>query len=72
MGGHNVPELVVRRRFLGGLKNFFDLYRNAVESWQVYDNSAVTAPRLIAEGVSGQPDRIFNEAAWKNLQEQLR
>jgi predicted ABC-type ATPase len=72
MGGHDVPEIVVRRRFLGGLKNFFDLYRGAVDSWQVYDNSAVTGPRLIAAGEASEPVRILDEPAWTNLEDKLR
>jgi len=72
MGGHDVPEIIVRRRFLGGLKNLFDLYRDAVDSWQIYDNSAVTGPQLIAERVAGEAVHILNEVAWTNLQEKLR
>jgi predicted ABC-type ATPase len=38
-GGHNIPEEVVRRRFLTGRVNFDDLYRGLVDSWVLYDNS---------------------------------
>jgi len=38
-GGHNIPEEVVRRRFLAGRANFDDLYRALVDSWVLYDNS---------------------------------
>jgi predicted ABC-type ATPase len=38
-GGHNIPEEVVRRRFLAGRVNFDDLYRGLVDSWVLYDNS---------------------------------
>jgi len=55
-----------------GLKNLFDLYRDAVDSWQIYDNSAVTGPQLIAESVAGEAVHILNEVAWTNLQEKLR
>jgi predicted ABC-type ATPase len=48
-GGHNVPESVIRRRFDSGLKNFRELYRPLVNSWEWYDNSGVT-PRLISSG----------------------
>lgn len=72
MGGHSVPETVVRRRFLGGLKNFFNLYRDAVDSWQVYDNSAVTGPRLVAASAAGEPVQILDEPAWTNLEDKRR
>ena len=38
-GGHSVPEDVVRRRCTSGLKNLFANYINAVDTWQIYDNS---------------------------------
>ena len=37
-GGHNVPEDVIRRRFVHGVKNF-ERYKLLVDSWQMYDNS---------------------------------
>lgn len=38
-GGHDVPEVIIRRRFHAGKKNFSQLYRNIVDSWALYDNS---------------------------------
>jgi predicted ABC-type ATPase len=38
-GGHDIPESVIRRRFLAGWKNFETHYRSAVDAWAVYDNS---------------------------------
>jgi predicted ABC-type ATPase len=38
-GGHDIPEVVIRRRFAAGLKNFHDHYRAAVDDWALYDNS---------------------------------
>ncbi len=39
-GGHDIPESVIRRRFIAGRKNFENHYRAAVDAWAVYDNSA--------------------------------
>lgn len=47
-GGHNVPEKVIRRRFVHGIANF-ERYKRLVDSWQLYDNSGVPAV-LIEEG----------------------
>ncbi|CAG4906995.1 AAA family ATPase [Paraburkholderia saeva] len=41
-GGHDIPELVIRRRFAAGLKNFEQHYRDAVDDWALYDNSGNT------------------------------
>jgi predicted ABC-type ATPase len=38
-GGHDIPEPIVRRRFIAGRRNFERHYRAAVDSWAVYDNS---------------------------------
>lgn len=49
MGGHNIPEPVIRRRFEQGWSNFQDIYKPLVDSWQVYD-ATKTPPVLIDEG----------------------
>ena len=48
-GGHDVPELVIRRRFHSGLRNFERVYKGLVDEWAVYDNSG-GEPILIEEG----------------------
>ena len=48
LGGHSVPEDVIRRRYGAGLKNFFNLYLPVVDSWSIYDNSSRNKARLIA------------------------
>ena len=45
-GGHNVPEVVIRRRFVHGIQNF-DHYKVLVDSWQLYDNS--DAPPILLD-----------------------
>jgi len=39
MGGHGIPERVIRRRFSRGLKNLFKSYMLCVDTAIVYDNS---------------------------------
>lgn len=38
-GGHHVPDDTVRRRYTRSVRNFLELYRPIVTTWQVYDNS---------------------------------
>jgi len=38
-GGHSIPETVIRRRFVAGLRNFEKHYKTAVNAWVCYDNS---------------------------------
>ena len=47
-GRHDIPDTVIRRRFHAGWRNWERTYRNLVDEWAVYDNSART-PVLVAE-----------------------
>lgn len=38
-GGHNIPENVIRRRFIAGHENFERLYAPCVDGWALYDNA---------------------------------
>lgn len=51
-GGHDVPELDVRRRFKRGLYNFFKLYEPLLDLWILFDNST-EKPHLIAKKEDG-------------------
>ena len=68
MGGHNVPEETIRRRYRGGIRNFFNLYQPLADSWRVYDNSS-TSPGLIAHGCGLRVESVSNESAWSRLKE---
>ena len=37
-GGHHIPEDVIRRRFIAGLRNFDTVYKPAVDAWAKYNN----------------------------------
>ena len=53
LGGHGVPENVIRRRFRTGLRNFQETYRHCVDHWQKFNNSG-DIPVLEDEGRNGQ------------------
>ena len=53
MGGHEIAEPVVRRRFHKGIANFLQRYQVVVDSWMLFDNSGST-PHLIAENTLGR------------------
>ena len=67
VGGHNIPEETVRRRFAAGLRYFFTLYRSRVYEWALYDNDA--GPVVIASGDrgSGRED-VLDPVAFAALQ----
>ena len=66
-GGHDVPEPVVRRRFVLGLENLITLFQPFVDSWQVLDNADLSGPRLVARGGMGQVTDIRDQEMWQNL-----
>jgi predicted ABC-type ATPase len=45
MGGHNVPEVDIRRRFARSLQHFVDDYAPLADRWAIWDNQ-VSPPRL--------------------------
>jgi predicted ABC-type ATPase len=66
-GGHDVPEAVIRRRFVLGLENLINLFQPFVDSWQVLDNADLGGPRVIARGNKGQVTQVHDPETWQNL-----
>jgi predicted ABC-type ATPase len=60
-GGHHIPDATVRQRYSRSVNNLFDLYIPVVTSWKLYNNSKVGSPLLIAEGLRGTEDIIYNQ-----------
>jgi predicted ABC-type ATPase len=48
-GGHDIPEPVIRRRFVAGWRNFNEHYKQRVNAWALYDNAG-SEPHLIDWG----------------------
>lgn len=46
-GGHNIPEEVIRRRYVAGIKNLLDIYLHLVDEVLIFDNTN-EEPELIA------------------------
>ncbi|MDR2140789.1 MAG: zeta toxin, partial [Deltaproteobacteria bacterium] len=67
LGGHNIPNSVIRRRFYTGLKNFFNLYAPIVSSWEIYDNSCLDDPVKIAQGGQDNSFVINDEKRYNTL-----
>lgn len=65
-GGHNVPEPVIRRRFIRSLKNLFELYIPLADTWRIVDNSTRSL-RIIAQRRSASSPEICDRAALIHL-----
>lgn len=66
-GGHDVPEHVIRRRFIRGARNFLQIYQVLADTWLVYDNSAHNDPRLIARGSRDRGVEILQADLWQHF-----
>jgi predicted ABC-type ATPase len=51
-GGHDVPEVVVRRRFKRSITNFLLRYRMLADRWTLFDNSSAR-PAIVASQKQG-------------------
>ena len=71
-GGHFVPPEVVRRRFYGGVSNFFTLYRPIADEWHVYDNSRTAALYRVAQGQGSELPIVYDESIWERIQKDAR
>lgn len=68
VGGHNVPEAVIRRRYTKGLHNFFKLYQPLADAWRVYDASTSSLlPIASGDNVSGS--HVLETKLWKRMSE---
>ncbi len=67
-GGHDVPEVVIRRRFQKSLWNFDRIYRLLATVWRIYDSSDIGAPVVIAEGAAEGSIDITDDRKWKAVQ----
>lgn len=71
IGGHHVPEEVIKRRYEAGLANFFRFYQPVADSWKFFDNSNAFEPRLVACGDVDSPANILIPSIWKPLKEKF-
>jgi predicted ABC-type ATPase len=63
LGGHDVPQQTIRRRFALGLRNFFRLYMPLFDEWRFYNNATGT-PRLVARGRNEVVTLVRNRVEW--------
>ena len=70
-GGHNIPEPIVRRRYVTGISNLFRLFMNEVDSWEIYDNSKYPAIQ-IARGGKDDETSIIVESIYKTIADYVK
>ena len=70
-GGHNIPEPIVRRRYVAGICNLFRLFMSEVDSWEIYDNSEYPAVQ-IARGGKDDETFIIVESTYKTIADYVK
>ena len=69
-GGHTILPATIERRYFRGIKNFFLLYQDVVDSWVIYDNSNAS-PKIISRGIKKQATKIYISDIWSIIQSQI-
>jgi predicted ABC-type ATPase len=64
-GGHNVPEVVIRRRFNLGARNLITLYLPLFDLWMLFDSSMLH-PRKIA-CYDGRKTEVLDSERYKRI-----
>lgn len=64
--GHNIPEAVIERRYLNGIRNLFQIYLDIVDEALIFDNSEGSSI-LIAEKILGEEIIIHEQERLNNL-----
>lgn len=65
-GGHNIPNDIIERRYLNGIKNLFSIYIPIVDELMIFDNSQVKS-ELIASKSNDSSLIIRNEQKFNYL-----
>ena len=69
LGGHDIPEDVIRRRYRLSLHNLWNLYWPTVNHIYVFNNTLPAAPELVAIHEYGAKVSIQNEEMWLKFKE---
>lgn len=70
-GGHNIPEPVIRRRYVAGIRNFFRLFMSEVDYWDIYDNSGYPRKQVACGGKNAQTI-IYQELSFAKIQNYVK
>jgi predicted ABC-type ATPase len=65
-GGHNIPEPIVRRRYVAGICNLFQIFIPEVDYWDLFDNSHNPRVAIACGGKDVKPI-IFDELRYKSI-----
>ena len=67
LGGHDIPQQIIRQRYARGMNNFHHLYKPMAINWGLYDNSDVEELRIIAAGSKDSLIEIYEKELWSEF-----
>lgn len=70
-GGHNIPQDVIKRRYVAGITNLFARFMNEVDLWMIYDNSR-TPRTFVAKGGKSLATSIESEMLYYKIKSYVR
>jgi predicted ABC-type ATPase len=65
-GGHNIETEIIRRRYVNGIKNLFNIYLPIADEVMIFDNSEIKN-ELIAEKTIDSEIDILNQTKFNQL-----
>ncbi len=70
-GGHNIPQDVIKRRYVAGITNLFARFMNEVDLWMIYDNSR-TPRTFVAKGGKSLATSVESEMLYYKIKSYVR
>ena len=67
-GGHNIPTDVIKRRYINGIKNLFDIYLPIVDEAMIFDNSTGSI-ELIAQKTIDSDTKILELTKFNKIKD---
>ncbi|CDE97613.1 putative uncharacterized protein [Clostridium sp. CAG:813] len=69
-GGHNIPKEDIIRRFYRSKKNFWNIYKNLVDEWNLFYNG--NSEYILVAQYSNNDIEIFNENLYNEFIKDLK
>jgi len=70
-GGHGIPENVIKRRYVAGINNLFNIFMPEVDFWAIYDNTEQPR-RKVASCKKGAEIDLFNVELFNSIKDYVR
>lgn len=65
-GGHNIPTPIIKRRYLNGIKNLFEIYLPIVDEVMIFDNSEGKHDLMAEKTLDSEID-VLNQIKFDKL-----